>query len=131
MMNTERWFDEKLQEFRKDVDFSTEELILDLTERITAAMNTLGINRAELAKRLGVSKAFVTKLLNGNPNMTVRTMVSIAKSLGCDVTIDICPEDLELTRVYRPRAKAFDRSGFSEDVTCKPVVVDNTYASAA
>jgi transcriptional regulator with XRE-family HTH domain len=131
MMSTEKWFEEKFQEFRKDVDFNTEELILDLTERITATMNTLGVNRAELARRLGVSKAFVTKLLNGNPNMTVRTMVSVAKSLGCDVIIDICPEDLELTRVYRPRAKAFDRSEFSEDFTCKSVVTDSTYASAA
>jgi transcriptional regulator with XRE-family HTH domain len=131
MMNTERWFEEKLQAFRNDVDFSTEELILDLTERIVFVMKTIGINRAELARRLGVSKAFVTKLLNGNPNLTVRTMVSIAKSLGCNVTIDICPEDLETTRVYRPRTTAFGRDEFSEDVAYKPAVVDNNYASAA
>jgi transcriptional regulator with XRE-family HTH domain len=131
MSHNERWFEAKLQEFREDVDFSVEELVLDLTERIVAVMKDSGINRTELAKRLGVSKAFITKLLNGNPNLTIRTMVSIAKSLGCEVSIDICPEGLEVRRVFSPRKKMYRPSEFDKDVTCKPSGADGRYASAA
>jgi len=59
------------------------------TEQVVASMEAQGISRAELAKRLGVSKAFITKLLNGNPNLTIKTMVSLAKTLDCDLSIDL------------------------------------------
>lgn len=88
-MNAERWFEEQLDKFKDDVEFLTEKVILDFTEQVVACMEKRGINRAELAKRLGVSKAFITKLLNGNPNLTIKTMVSLAKTLDCDLNIGL------------------------------------------
>ena len=82
-MNTS-WFEGKLAQFKDDVEFLTEEKILDLNEQIVAKMHERGINRAEFAKRLGV-----TKLLNGNPNLTIKSMVSISKALDCKIDIDI------------------------------------------
>jgi len=52
-------------------------------------MEENGITRAELARRLNVSKAFVTKLLNGNPNLTIKTMVSLARILDCDLRVEL------------------------------------------
>lgn len=91
-MNTEKWFKDKLETFREDAEFYAEELILDLTEQIVAAMKELGVNRTELAARMGVSKAFVTKLLRGNTNVTLKTMASLARSLGCNINIEVCPK---------------------------------------
>jgi len=54
-MNAEKWFKDKLEAFREDAEFYAEELILDLTEQIVAAMKELGVNRTELAARMGVS----------------------------------------------------------------------------
>jgi DNA-binding Xre family transcriptional regulator len=95
-MNTEKWFKDKLEAFREDAEFYAEELILDLTEQVVVAMKELGVNRTELAARMGVSKAFITKLLRGNTNITLRTMASLARSLGCNVNINVCPKDVEL-----------------------------------
>jgi transcriptional regulator with XRE-family HTH domain len=94
-MNTEKWFEDKLETFEREL--YAEELILDLTEQIVAAMKELGVNRTELAARMGVSKAFVTKLLRGNTNITLKTMASLARSLGCNVNIKVCPKDVELS----------------------------------
>lgn len=81
-MKLEKWFAQKLEEFKDDVEFRTEEAILGITEKIVELMEKEGINRTDLAKRLGVSKPFITKLLNGNPNMRLKTMVSLAMALN-------------------------------------------------
>src|SRR6266571_1109100 len=101
-MKAGTWFTDKLNEFEGDQGFRTEEVIIDFTEKVVAAMQERNMSRVELAQRLGVSKAFVTKLLNGNPNLTIRTMVSIADALECKLLIDIppCPK----SSLARPRA---------------------------
>ncbi len=115
-MNTEKWFKDKLEAFREDAEFYAEELILDLTEQVVVAMKELGVNRTELAARMGVSKAFITKLLRGNTNITLRTMASLAKSLGCNVNIDVCPKDVELVKLYKtsPKRKDLNPGRFTE-----------------
>lgn len=90
-MKTDTWFADKLKEFEGDLEFRTEEMIIEFTEKVVAAMQERDMSRVELAQRLGVSKAFVTKLLNGNPNLTIRTMVSLAAALGCELLLDIQP----------------------------------------
>lgn len=109
-MNSEEWFKEKLDRFKDDVDFLTEKAILGFTEQVVSYMEKNNINRAELAKRLNVSKAFVTKLLNGNPNLTIKTMVSLAKTLDCDLRLELRAEhevETKQKRTSRPlRLKA-------------------------
>ena len=95
-MHVKSWFTDKLDKYADDPEFLTEEAILDFTEKLVTKMQELKVNRAELAKRLNVSKAFVTKLLNGNPNMTIKTMVSISNVLGCKLNLDIYSKE------YRP-----------------------------
>lgn len=116
-MNTEKWFKDKLEAFRDDAEYHAEELILDLTEQVVVAMKELGVNRTELAQRLGVSKAFITKLLRGNTNITLKTMAALARSLGCNVSIDICPKDVQLAvRIYKvsPKQKNIDPGQFTK-----------------
>lgn len=86
-MKLEKWFTQKLDEFKGDVEFRTEEVILEITERVVELMKKENINRTELAKRLGVSKPFISKLLNGNPNMRLKTMVSLSMALKYDLNI--------------------------------------------
>jgi DNA-binding Xre family transcriptional regulator len=55
--------------------------IAELTEDICRLMEEKQISRAELARRLGTSRAYVTKLLDGNANFTLATMVKLAMAL--------------------------------------------------
>ena len=57
-------------EFRKLL--AQEELILEVTETICELLENEKISRKELADRLGKSKGFISQLLNGGRNLTLR-----------------------------------------------------------
>lgn len=57
--------------------FEQERLILDATELLSRVMEIRGTRRAELAEKLGRSKAYVTQMLRGNQNLTLRTLADI------------------------------------------------------
>jgi len=126
-MKLEKWYKEKLREFRDDVDFLTETAIIDFTEKIVNKMQKMGMSRADLAGKLGVSKPFITKVLNGNPNLTIRSMVAIARALDCDLNLEMCPKGFEI-RTFAV-AKKIDTGKFTESFN--PVVGEGEYASAA
>jgi len=86
-MDTEKWFNDKLSALKDDADFRLETIILDLTEQISARMKEQGMTRAKLAEVLSVTPAAVTKLLNGNPNFTLKTLLKMADALGLQFTV--------------------------------------------
>jgi plasmid maintenance system antidote protein VapI len=59
-----------------------ETLILEATEVLSEIMAKENINKAELAQRLGCSKSYVTQVLNGRANLTLRTLADLGWALG-------------------------------------------------
>ncbi len=59
-----------------------EQLIVDITEALVEALETKGIAKSSLAKRLGKSRGFVSQILGGGRNLTLRTLASVADALG-------------------------------------------------
>ncbi len=59
-----------------------EELILEVTEALAEALARENLSKAGLAERLGKSRAFVTQVLAGNRNLTLRTAAEFADALG-------------------------------------------------
>ncbi len=68
-----------------------ESLILDATEEICRVLGSAKISRQELAKRLGKSKGFVTQVLSGERNMTLRTAADLASALDHRLQIKAVP----------------------------------------
>ncbi len=64
------------------VALERERVILDVTEMICALMEQQGVSRAEFAKRLGTSKSNLTQLLDGQRNMTLKTVTDLLFHLG-------------------------------------------------
>jgi hypothetical protein len=62
--------------------FQQERAIYEVTELIESVMRDLGISRTELANRLGRSKGWVTQLLDGEANKTIRTVADVFAVLG-------------------------------------------------
>jgi transcriptional regulator with XRE-family HTH domain len=88
-----------------------EEFILDITEGIWEALEGKGWNKVQLAEALGVSRSHVTQLLNGNRNMTLRTLADIAFALGLKPRIELLEEHetntwIQIGRIPVSRAKA-------------------------
>lgn len=59
-----------------------ETLLFDAAERVAELISDADISRTELAKRLGKSKGFVTQVLAGDRNMTLRTLADLGHVLG-------------------------------------------------
>jgi len=78
-----------LREVRDTLEYELEGLLLELTEQIVRHMEREGINRTGLARRLGKSSPYVTKLLSGKPNMTLETIVKVARALKCEVSLNL------------------------------------------
>jgi transcriptional regulator with XRE-family HTH domain len=80
-------------EFRKLL--AQEELILEVTETICDILANEKISRKELADRLGKSKGFVSQLLNGGRNLTLRTVADNFHVLGYKVTLTTHKEEVK------------------------------------
>lgn len=62
-------------------EYNQERLIVDVAEMIMKTLNDDGVNQVELANKLGKTKGYVSQLLNGSRNMTLRTLADIATEL--------------------------------------------------
>ena len=101
--------------------YQQERTILETTVLIRGLLKAEGMTKAELANRLGKSKAYVTQLLNGNANMTLRTISDILLALGKSLHLSAGPISLvpEAARVYSPeeqKKSATKRSGSRSQV---------------
>lgn len=65
---------------------------LDFTEEICRRMEKIGCNRKELADKIGVSPAYITKILRGNANFTIESMTKISRALGAALRCHIQSE---------------------------------------
>jgi transcriptional regulator with XRE-family HTH domain len=60
--------------------------------QLKKAMDREGVNASELAKRLGVSRPMVSKLLSGEANVTIETMVKAAYHLSSRLYLNLADE---------------------------------------
>jgi transcriptional regulator with XRE-family HTH domain len=68
-----------------------ERVILEVTERICELMEEQGINRSQLADLLDKSRAYITQILRGNANLTLRSISDIYLALGRQFHADDAP----------------------------------------
>ncbi len=57
-------------------------LITEVTEAIYKAMEEAGVNKSELADRMSATKGYITQVLSGSRNMTLRTLADFCFALG-------------------------------------------------
>ncbi len=80
-----------LEKYLEDPEFAKlmaqGELIMEVTETLCELLEKEKVSRKELADRLGKSKGFVSQLLNGGRNLTLRTVADILYVLGYKVSL--------------------------------------------
>lgn len=113
---------------RDDIDFLFEKCKVTIIEALTKTMEAKNISRAELARRLGTSPAYVTKIFRMNINFTLKSLIQIAHVL--DMKIDFTfykakePSEWLNTDIYRriKKEKVTRLSLFPSKFTKKPIV---------
>ncbi|MHB1559966.1 MAG: helix-turn-helix domain-containing protein [Isosphaeraceae bacterium] len=76
------WVEERTKDPERMKAFQQERLILEVTELIERLMRQQGVSKARLAEKLGKTKGYITQLLDGRTNMTLRTMSDVLFALG-------------------------------------------------
>ena len=66
-----------------------EKLIMEVTEALSEAIEKRGLTRSEVAKRLGKTKGFVSQLLAGGRNLTLRTVADLADAIGISLKVAV------------------------------------------
>ncbi len=86
------------ERLRKDGRLQIDEAKLELSEQIFQAMENKGISEAELSRRLDVSRAYVNKVLQGDTNFTIETLVKIGIALDCEFKFEFieCEKDVDI-----------------------------------
>jgi len=88
-MSLSEEFHEYLEEDKKDPDYQIERLLLEINEKILEILEEKGLTRKAFAEKLGVSSAYITKLLNGRPNLTLKSLIKIALTLNVKLRVEI------------------------------------------
>ncbi len=94
---TEPSFRQLFDDARRMPEYWEEGAIIAFTEALSAAMAEQGITRTELARRLGTSQAYVTRVLGGNANFTLKTMTKLAFALGMQLNVGLRPQQASIT----------------------------------
>jgi transcriptional regulator with XRE-family HTH domain len=90
----------------QDPEFVAGFLKAMFVEDILRAMEAEGINRNELARRLGKSRQYVSRILNETDNFTIKTLAAIACALRRDIALRLLNPDERFEIVPRNRKPA-------------------------
>lgn len=82
---------ERLEELSLRIErsemFDMEGAKFDISEHVFSMMERRGVSKAKLAHALGKSRSYVTKILQGNANFTLESLVRIARALDCKLDV--------------------------------------------
>jgi len=109
MTEATEWFRQMVARHEGEPEYWVEYLKLVFSEEIGRMMDERGVSQAELARRLGTSRAYVAKVLRSTANLTLATMAKLALALGARVDLSLVPREKHAssfdTGVERPRQK--------------------------
>jgi plasmid maintenance system antidote protein VapI len=80
--------------------------ILQFTLALGRVMRAEKLSGKKLAQNLGVSPAFVSKVLSGGENLTVETMVKFAEALDSSVHVHVAKKGVAVQWVEMPAAQS-------------------------
>ncbi len=95
--------------------FRQEELILEVTELLSRALQQNDVSKADLARKLGKTKSFVTQCLTGQQNLTLRTVADLFGALDLKPLVGAEPATPSARSVHR----LYPIGGWSLEQSCK------------
>jgi len=102
---------ERVRRIENAPGFLLEEVKLAFAEGLCRLMEERGVSRRQLAERLGTSRAYITRILRTDYNLTAETMVKLARVLDARVELALVPKEIRAgahavpPRVPRRRGK--------------------------
>jgi len=99
-------FAESLQKVESQVERSK----LTIIEELCKFMKREGINRVELAERMGVGPSRITAMLSGDSNLTIDTLVRAGHAVGADLAQTFVPKGHRVSWLHYPKGRSGKRA---------------------
>lgn len=74
------------QKIEKEVEKLVYDINLNISNKVRKARKEKGWTQAELGKKLGVNKAYISDIENMRHSFTIKTIFTLKKVLGFDLT---------------------------------------------
>jgi transcriptional regulator with XRE-family HTH domain len=83
---------ERVRSIENTPEFLLEIVKLTFAEELCRLLDEKGMTHGQLAEKLGTSRAYVTRILRTDYNLTAETMVKIARALDARVELALVPK---------------------------------------
>lgn len=80
-----------LSRARETHEYRAEGASIEFTNALVTRMREAGVSRSELARKIRANPAYISKILRGETNFTLDTMVKIATALACEFRCHLQP----------------------------------------
>lgn len=113
---TSKTFTQLLAEARRRDTYWAERAKLDFVVALNRLMERRGVSRTAFAKRLGSSAAYITKVMKGDVNFTIESMVKLTRALdgSLDLQVRAREDEGRFIRIIDGRDAAAQITDFPE-----------------
>jgi transcriptional regulator with XRE-family HTH domain len=102
-------FKKLFAQIEQTISYKKEKARIDFTIELQALMEKNHISRADFARELNKSNAYVTQILRGERNFTIDSMVELAEALDSNLAIHFSPKTENTVDWYRVVQRAPDQ----------------------
>lgn len=99
--------EERVEANRQTAEFDFQVLLIEVADQIVRRMAEMDLNRVQLAERLGVSAARVSQVLSGDQNLTLRSLVGIAKAMDSRIMLSLASRPRVRVHIWEPPRSLF------------------------
>ncbi|ATX80651.1 helix-turn-helix protein [Mariprofundus aestuarium] len=93
-----------------DIEYKAEAKKIDFACDISRRMNQLGMSKSDLAHAASTSNAYITKVLRGESNLTIESLVKFTEAVDGDLHIHISPKNAHVRWSEVITGGAYDKS---------------------
>lgn len=127
-MNSSKKLTAWIEEGRKSDNFWIEETKLDFALALEKQLKVSGLSYTALAKKIGTSPAYITKVFRGDSNLTIESMVKLTRATGGRLNILVRNNEFSAARNWeRIPVRAFGRAEPVIGSTTDMQVTSNDY----
>ena len=88
-----------LKAARETHEYRAEGASIEFTNAMVTRMREAKVSRSELARKIDVSPAYISKILRGDTNFSLETIVKIANALNCELRLHLQPAGAKARRL--------------------------------
>jgi transcriptional regulator with XRE-family HTH domain len=113
----------KREELIQSKEYWIAKIQIDLFNEVEAYMKANNLNRAQFAEKLGVSKGYVSQILNGEADHRISKLVELALSIGLVPSVSF--EKME--DVMRRDKAGYENISYSDIERSKNILANSGY----